>query len=283
MQLTGEEVVLFYFKDVSPIVQAREARDAAREKELILATSSHELRTPLNGILNMLQMIETDPEDRERYIKIARISSRLMLSLVNDMLDFSSIVSKKFVPRIKYFELGPCVYEAADMLRFLIEEKGLSLHVSVSAQLPISIHADRDRFTQVILNLLSNAYKYTLRGNIWIDVNPLCMPGAVGSFLHVTVRDTGIGILERDRAKLFRLFSRINDGARLDRNGIGLGLTICRNLVQQFNGDIGVESVHGQGSTFSFTFEYSEAPQEEFEGSPVRNASNRVFGSPGNA
>ena len=97
----------------------------AREKELILATCSHELRTPLNGILNMMDLIELNPAERRRYIKIARHSSRLMLSLVNDMLDFSSIVSNKFRRKIIKFELEAVVNEAADLVRFLIEEKGL--------------------------------------------------------------------------------------------------------------------------------------------------------------
>ena len=141
-----------------------------REKDLALATCSHELRTPLNGILNMLTMIQANPQDRERYIKIAQLSAKLMLSLVNDMLDFSSILANKFVPKVRLFDLCEAVNEAADLLRFLIEEKGLQLSVRIANTLPRSIITDKDRLTQVILNLLSNAYKYTVEGSISLEI-----------------------------------------------------------------------------------------------------------------
>ena len=220
---------LYYFRNISPVIQAREARDLAREKELILATCSHELRTPLNGILNMMDMIELNPAEQRRYIKIARHSSRLMLSLVNDMLDFSSIVSKKFRKKVVFFKLEDAVNEAADLVRFLIEEKGLQLFVSFAKNLPKKIYADRDRLSQVIINLLSNAYKYTMRGKIELMVSHIEREGI--SQLKVAIVDTGIGIRQDDQHKLFQLFTRIREGVMLDRNGIGLGLTICRNMV----------------------------------------------------
>ena len=173
----------------------------AREKELILATCSHELRTPLNGILNMMDLIELNPAERRRYIKIARHSSRLMLSLVNDMLDFSSIVSNKFRRKIIKFELQVAVNEAADLVRFLIEEKGLELSICFSRNLPKMIYADQDRLTQVIVNLLSNAYKYTMRGKIDILVSTIEREGI--RLLQVSIADTGIGIEKADQHKLF--------------------------------------------------------------------------------
>ena len=119
----------------------------------------------------MMDMIELNPAEQRRYIKIARLSSRLMLSLVNDMLDFSSIVSNKFRRKVVIFELEAAVNEAVDLVRFLIEEKGLQLSVCFSRKLPRTIYADRDRLTQVIINLLSNAYKYTMRGKIEVLVS----------------------------------------------------------------------------------------------------------------
>ena len=114
---------IFYFRNCSPIIEARDAHHLAREKQLVLATSSHELRTPLNGIMTMLYMIENDPSERDKYIRIARMSTRHMLALVNDMLDLSSILSNEFKKKLFSFDLQMAIKEAADLLRFMIEER----------------------------------------------------------------------------------------------------------------------------------------------------------------
>ena len=143
--LKEESATIFYFRDCSPLVEAKNARRLAREKQLVLATSSHELRTPLNGMMSMLDMIEQDPEARGRYIRIARMSTRLMLSLVNDMLDFSSILSRQFNKKLVYFDVRSALHEAADLVRFMIEDKGLRLLVVIHETLPPNIYSDRDR------------------------------------------------------------------------------------------------------------------------------------------
>ena len=174
------------------MIDARDARRIAREKQLVLATSSHELRTPLNGMMTMLDMIEHDPAERNKYIRIARMSTRLMLSLVNDMLDLSSILSNEFKKKLGSFDIRKALNEAADLVRFMIEEKGLRLNVTIDRMVPRMAYTDKDRLTQVIINLLSNAYKYTLEGTIILRVS-ICMEMHTRMLL-VQVTDTGIGI-----------------------------------------------------------------------------------------
>ena len=114
--------------------------------------------------MTMLDMIEHHPEEQKRYLRIARTSTRLMLSLVNDMLDFSSILSNEFKKKLGCFDVRCALHEAADLVRFMIEEKGLRLLVSVHEAVPRLVYSDKDRLTQVIVNLLNNAQKYTLEG-----------------------------------------------------------------------------------------------------------------------
>ena len=113
----------------------------------MLATSSHELRTPLNGMMTMLDMIENDPAERDKYIRIARISTRLMLSLVNDMLDLSSILSNEFSKKLSTFDIRKAINDAADLVRFMIEEKGLRLSVKIEDMLLLEVYTDKDRLT----------------------------------------------------------------------------------------------------------------------------------------
>ena len=114
----------------------------------------------------MLDMIEHDPAERNKYIRIAKMSTRLMLSLVNDMLDLSSILSNEFRKKLCTFDIRKAINEAADLVRYMIEQKGLRLGVNLHHGLPINVHTDKDRLTQVIVNLLGNAYKYTQEGVI---------------------------------------------------------------------------------------------------------------------
>ena len=199
VDLKDEETQLFYFRNLQPYMELREAQQTNRNKDLIVATSSHELRTPLNGILTMLDMLENSHDRRQnaRFIRIARVSAKLMLSLVNDMLDFSTIMNGKFRKRIAKFNIRECIEEAADLLRFQIEEKGLRLGVNVQPSVPENLVSDRDRIRQLTLNLLSNAYKYTPGGEIEVSAETVIGEES-RRFLQVNIRDTGIGISEAD-------------------------------------------------------------------------------------
>ena len=162
----------------------------------------------------MLNLIEADPERTPQYLRVARISTRLMLSLVNDMLDFSSIVSRKFTKKIQRFELRPALSEATDLVRYMIEEKGLRLLTSFDQFLPCMVSTDKDRLCQVLINLLSNAYKYTPEGQIELSVDRQETEDEESApMLQVNVKDTGIGIKEQDASKLFNMFSRLSEGS----------------------------------------------------------------------
>ena len=164
MSLNDGQAAVYYFRDLSPFVEARKARDAERNKELMVATSTHELRTPLNGILGMLNLIAERPNnpDNGRFVRVARSSAKLMLALVNDMLDFTTIMMGKFTRRTSAFNVREAVDEAVELMRFQIEQKGLQLEVEVRRGVPRSVKTDVDRFKQLIINLLGNALKYTL-------------------------------------------------------------------------------------------------------------------------
>ena len=189
------------------------------------------------------------------------MSTRLMLSLVNDMLDFSSILSRQFKKKLRRFDVRAALVEAGDLLRFMIEEKGLRLNVRTHHIRPQFVYSDRDRLIQVTVNLLGNACKYTMRGQITLTAE--IEQEDEMQVLRVSVEDTGIGIKEEDLRNLFKMFYRIKEGTQLDRNGIGLGLNICKSIVGEFGGDVTVCSEFGKGSIFSFYFELSDHEEEE--------------------
>jgi signal transduction histidine kinase/FixJ family two-component response regulator/HPt (histidine-containing phosphotransfer) domain-containing protein len=230
------------------------AEDAARTKSEVVASVSHEIRTPVNAILGMSQVMlqgELAPRQRERLQKIED-SGRHLLALVNHVLDLSKLEAGKF-----RLDAGPVRLRAvlAHVLDAVIPEgeaRRLEVGISVDRCVPEVVVGDRLRITQVLLNFLTNAAKYTERGHISVRVR--CEEETADTMLlRFEVEDTGPGLTAEQRARLFQPFEQVHDAMHQQQGGAGLGLSISKWLVEQMGGSVGVESQPGVGSTFWFT------------------------------
>lgn len=255
-------------------VKCLEARQAVQSKSDFLSNMSHEIRTPINSVLGMNEMIlrESSDEDILEYASNIDSSGRMLLSLVNDVLDFSKIDSGNM-------EITPVVYRTAEfvaqILRMLwvpANEHGIGLVLEIDNNLPSEMYGDDMRFRQVLTNLLTNAVKYTEEGTVTLRVEA----EYVGDFqviLHCEVRDTGIGIKEEQMPELFTAFKRLDEKKNRGIIGTGLGLPITYHILESMGSRLHVESVYGVGSIFSFSL-----PQEVVDETPVGDF-NRILKS----
>jgi signal transduction histidine kinase/ActR/RegA family two-component response regulator len=231
----------------SIVAALEQARTASEAKSTFLATVSHEIRTPLNGVLGMAQAMEMDeltPAQRER-VAIVRSSGESLLSLLNDVLDLSKIEAGKLTLETIPFDPAKVVEAVVAQSRALAANKGLAIHAE-TADLEGLYEGDPNRLRQIIQNLVSNAVKFTEFGGVTI------IASSRDTGLTIQVRDTGMGIPADKVGKLFEKFRQVDESTTRRFGGTGLGLSICRELAQAMGGEVGVESVEGQGSTFTF-------------------------------
>ena len=231
------------------------AQEANRAKSDFLANMSHEIRTPINAVLGMDEMIlreSADAQIQEYALNIKQAGS-MLLSLINDILDFSKIESGRMDIIPVDYDLGMLLGDTIDMIRSRAEEKKLSLEWNIDANTPVHLHGDEVRIRQILMNLLTNAVKYTQKGKVVLTVSGKRAADRV--LLRVSVRDTGIGIKEEDMERLFDSFQRVDESRNRNIEGSGLGLTITTRLLKLMGSELGVESTYGEGSEFYFCLE----------------------------
>lgn len=232
----------------------REAEQANKAKSIFLATMSHEIRTPMNGVLGMAALLAETPlsAEQQEYTDTIRSSGEALLTVINDILDFSKIESGNLELDNHGFDLRQCIEAVMDVFSPKASQKGLDLVYQIDYQIPAQIVGDSHRLRQILLNLISNAMKFTHQGEIFISVDLLKMSDS-SLDLAFHVRDTGIGIPQDKLSRLFKAFSQVDSSTTRKYGGTGLGLVISERLVQLMGGTISVESQSGVGTTFTFT------------------------------
>jgi len=259
-----------YYKLIATMEELEAAKTAANEaneaKSKFLANMSHEIRTPLNTVLGMDEMIlrESDDEDILKYARNIKNSGNTLLGIINDILDFSKIESGMMEIVPYEYSLSEAISTVYIMLKQKAADKGLELKLTVDSTLPKKLYGDEKRISQIIINLVNNAIKYTEKGRVELVISRKLLSENDKIQLCIDVKDTGIGIKEKDMAKLFEEFERLDLERNRNVEGTGLGLAICSRLTHAMDGKITVESCYEKGSTFSV-----ELPQKIVDSEPI--------------
>lgn len=256
-ETAGEDEIEFFGIDVSErkkqeedLIEAREAaKESDRLKSAFLANMSHEIRTPLNAILGFSNLLADcdNEEERREFIQIINTNSDQLLTLINDILDLSAVESNRYNFKYQPTDVNELIEGLKASLKIRMPE-GVVLNSAIGAAECV-VNTDPARLSQVLTNLLTNAAKFTVKGSVTFGYE------LSGDNLYFFVRDTGRGLSKENRELVFQRFVKLDEFAK----GIGLGLAICRTLVEKMGGEIGVDSKgEGQGCTFWFTLPYKK-------------------------
>jgi signal transduction histidine kinase/NO-binding membrane sensor protein with MHYT domain/DNA-binding response OmpR family regulator len=245
------------------------ARIAAKSKATFLANMSHEIRTPMNGVLGMLQLMENTRMNKKQteYIETAQRSADVLLTLINDILDLSKIESGNLSLEKTDFNIEDAVQDVAALLSEKAHQKHLELITYIASNVPRMLVGDPTRIRQILFNLAGNAIKFTRQGEVVIRVM-MDRASAKDQFIRFEITDTGIGIAEEHIDKIFDTFQQADGSTTRQYGGTGLGLTICKQLIQLMGGNVSVRSKPDMGSTFSFVIKLGTStsiPSEELD------------------
>jgi len=243
-----------------------EANESARLKSEFLAMVSHEIRTPLSGIIGFAELLEETELDEEQLDCASTIhqSGKHLIRLLNDILEFSKIEKDRIELNVTEFYLENCFSEVTKMLSRQAIDKNISLSFNIDEAVPRIFTCDYGRLIQVLLNLLNNAIKFTSEGEVSLTAQPIPHEGEVTS-VSFAVSDTGIGIPENKRERLFQAFTQVDQDTWIKYGGTGLGLVVSKKLIELMGGEMQIESDFGKGSTFSFILPLVDGVTDQIE------------------
>ena len=273
-------VLMTYNRKLSEAAQ--QANEANEAKSYFLSTMSHDIRTPMNAILGLNEMVLRDSKDDNirMYSESIKTAGNTLLGIINDILDFSKIEAGKMEIICVDYSAASLLNDLVNMVQKKAEDKGLSFHLEIDRNIPSILNGDEIRIKQIIVNILSNAVKYTKEGSVTFSIQagfPQDKPDLI--FLKVSVRDTGIGIRPEDLDRLFVAFERIEEKKNRSIEGTGLGMTIVQRFLDMMGSHLEVESEYGKGSVFSFELAQKVVKREpigDFEEAYKRSLSERT-------